>query len=162
MVQGGELKITTPSERELAMTRVFAAPSRAVFEAWTRPELLKRWLLGPPGWTMAVCNVDLKVGGAYRFVWRRDADGTEMGMGGTYREIVPGERIASTEKFDQAWYPGEAVVTIAFVEEGGRTTATTTVRYASREARDIALNSDMRHGVAASYDRLEAVLEKTP
>jgi len=106
MKSTGTLQINTPSEREIAMTRVFDAPRNLVFEAFTKPELIKRWLLGPDGWSMPVCEVDLKVGGKYRYVWRRDSDGTEMGMGGVYREIATPERIVATEKFDQAWYPG--------------------------------------------------------
>src|SRR5690242_19263272 len=96
------LKLTTSGDREIVMTRSFDAPRTLVFDAWTRPELLKRWLLGPPGWSMIVCDVDLKVGGAYRYVWRHDDKGTEMGMGGVYREIVAPERIVSTEKFDES------------------------------------------------------------
>ena len=93
------LQVTTPSEREIAMTRVFDAPRRLVFDAWTRPELLKRWLGVRGGWSFAVCEVDLRVGGAYRFVWR-GPNGKEMGMGGVYREIVPPERLVATELFD--------------------------------------------------------------
>src|ERR1700682_5970327 len=102
------LKVTTPSDREIAVTRVFDAPRKLVFEALITPALLKRWLLGPPGWTMTVCELDPKVGGAYRYVWRKD-DGTEMRVGGVIREIVPPDRLVATEKFDQSWYPGEAV-----------------------------------------------------
>src|SRR5690606_13837593 len=108
MKQPGTLKITAQGEREIVMTRVFEAPRHLVFDAFTKPELLKRWLLGPDGWTMPVCEVDLRVGGAYRFVWR-GRDGTEMGVRGVYREVVPPERIVHTETFDQAWYPGEAL-----------------------------------------------------
>ncbi len=157
MTDAGTLKVTLPSDREIAMTRVFDAPRQLVFEALTKPELLKRWLLGPPGWTMVVCEMDLRVGGAYRFVWRRE-DGTEMGMGGVCREFVPPERMVSTEKFDQSWYPGEAVVSNVLVEEDGKTTLTLTVRYESQEARDIALKSPMEQGVAAGYDRLAEML----
>ncbi|HEY6387162.1 MAG TPA: SRPBCC family protein [Candidatus Acidoferrum sp.] len=130
-----------------------------VFDAFTKPELVKQWLLGPPGWSMPVCEIDLKVGGAYRYVWRRDADGSEMAMGGIFREIVPQERIVSTEVFDQAWYPGEALGTLVFSEVGGKTTVTQTVRYQSREARDGVLKSGMQSGVAASYDRLAQLVE---
>jgi len=154
----GTLQVTTPTDREIAMTRVFDAPRRLVFEALTKPELVRRWLLGPDGWSMPVCEIDLKVGGAYRYVWRRDKDGSEMGMGGVFREVVPSELLVATEKFDQAWYPGEALTTTVLVEEGGRTTLTTTVRYESREARDGVLKSGMESGVARSYDRLEEVL----
>jgi uncharacterized protein YndB with AHSA1/START domain len=108
---------------------------------------------------MPVCKIDLKVGGTYRFVWRRDSDGSEMGMGGVYREIVPPERIVSTEVFDQAWYPSEALGTVVFSEVGGKTTVTQTVLYQSREARDGVLKSDMESGVAASYDRLAQLVE---
>jgi uncharacterized protein YndB with AHSA1/START domain len=153
MSNSGTLTLTTPTDQEIVMTRVFNAPRKLVFEAMTKPELVKKWLLGPPGWTMPVCEIDLRVGGTYRYVWR-NADGSEMGMGGVYREIVRPERIVATEKFDEAWYPGEAVDTSVLVEQGGRTTLTTTVRYESREIRDAVLKSPMESGVAASYDRL--------
>jgi uncharacterized protein YndB with AHSA1/START domain len=106
---------------------------------------------------MAVCEVDLKVGGAYRWVWR-GPDGNEMGMGGVYREIVRPERLVATEKFDDAWYPGEALDTITLVEQDGKTTLTTTVLFESQEARDVALQSDMERGVAESYDVLDELL----
>ena len=150
----GSLKVTTVGDRELAMTRVFDAPRNLVFDAFTKPELVRRWLLGPDGWSMPVCEIDLKVGGAYRYVWRRDSDGTEMGMGGVYREIVPNQRLVTTEKFDQAWYPGEAVGTLVLTEQQGKTTVTQTVLYQSREARDGVIKSGMETGVARSYDRL--------
>jgi uncharacterized protein YndB with AHSA1/START domain len=152
------LEITTPTEREIAMTRVFDAPRHLVFDAWTKPELLKRWLLGPPGWSMVVCDIDLKVDGSYRYVWRHERDGKDMGMGGVYREIAPPERLVATERFDDPWYPGEAVGTMTFVEEGGRTTITQTLLYESREARDAVLKSGMERGVEASYDRLAEYL----
>jgi uncharacterized protein YndB with AHSA1/START domain len=128
-----------------------------VYEAWTRPELLKRWLGVFGGWTLDVCQIDLKVGGSYRYVWR-GPDGAEMGMRGVYREIVPAERIVCTEVFDQPWYAGEAVDTVVFVEQDGKTTATTTVCYASKAVRDAVLKSPMEHGVAAGYDKLDELL----
>ena len=139
------------------MTRVFDAPRRLVFEAYTTPELLERWLLGPPGWSLPVCEIDLRVGGALRFVWR-GPDGAEMGMGGVYREIVRPERLVHTELFDQDWTGGETLVTTVLDEAAGRTTLTSTVRYGSQEARDAALRTGMAHGVAASYDRLAGLL----
>ncbi len=153
------LKITTPSDREIVMTRDFDAPRDLVFEALTKPELVKRWLLGPDGWSMPVCEIDLKVGGTFRYVWRRDADGSKMGMSGVYREIVTPERIVSTEQFDQPWYPGEAVGTTVLVEKNGRTTLTNTVRYESKEIRDGVLKSGMEDGVSRSYDRLAEIVE---
>ena len=160
MTNTGSLQIATPTDREIVMTRVFDAPRRLVFDAHTKPELVKRWLLGPPGWSMPVCEIDLRVGGTYRYVWRND-QGTEMGMGGVYREIVPPERLVATEKFDQSWYPGEALDTTVLVEQDGRTTLTLTVLYESRAARDAVLESGMERGVEASYDRLAALLAST-
>ena len=157
MKNSGALKISTPTERELVMTRAFEAPRALVFEALTRPELLQRWLNGAPGWWLAVCEIDLRVGGSYRYVWR-GSEGEEMGMGGVYREIVVPERVVATEKFDDPWYPGEALVTMALTEEAGRTTLTQTVLYQSREALEGVLKSPMEGGVAYSYDRLEELL----
>ena len=154
----GALEITTPSDREIMMTREFDAPRRLVFDAFTKPELVQRWLLGPPGWSMPVCEIDLRVGGRYRYVWRRDRDGTKMGMGGVYREIVPQERLVCTELFDEAWYPGESLITTTLVERGGKTTLTSTILYVSQEARDGVLKSGMESGVAVSYDRLAELL----
>jgi uncharacterized protein YndB with AHSA1/START domain len=152
------LTITTPGDREIAMTRVFDAPRRLVFEALTKPEHLLRWFAGPPGWTLATCEVDLRVGGAYRYVWQKDS-GTVMGMGGRFLEIVPPERIVATEKFDQSWYPGEAVVTQSLTETGGKTTLTLTVRYESKEARDGVLASPAASGVEYTYNRLAEFLQ---
>ena len=156
-----ELELTTPTDLEVKMTRLFDAPRALVFDAFTKPELLKRWLLGPDGWSMPTCDVDLRVGGAYRYVWRNDTDGREFGVGGVYREIVRPERIVHIEKFDEAWYPGEAIVTTTFVEDNGSTTVTMTNRFESRAGRDEALNSGMESGVAASYDRLAEILDQT-
>ena len=161
MKSAATLQLTAPGEREIVMTRVLDAPRQLVFDAFTKPELLKQWLLGPPGWSMPVCEIDLRVGGKYRYVWRKDSDGTEMGMGGVYREIVVPERLVTTERFDEAWYPGEAVGTLVLVEQRGRTTVTQTMRYESREARDAVLKSGMEKGVAASYDRLAELLTAT-
>ncbi len=157
MKDSGNLKLTTRDDREIVMTRVFEAPRTVVFDALTKPELLKQWLLGPPGWSMPLCEIDLRVGGAYRYVWR-GLDGIEMGMRGVYREIAPPERLVASEKFDQSWYPGEAVGTNVLVEQGGRTTLTLTMRYESQGARDAVLKSAMEQGVAASYDRLAELL----
>jgi uncharacterized protein YndB with AHSA1/START domain len=112
------------------MTRVFDSPRTLVWEAINRPELLHQWLLGPPGWSMPVCQVGKKVGDSYRYVWR-GPDGTEMGMGGVVREMVPPERIVATENLDQPWYPGEAVGTIVLTEEHGQTTLMQTILYES-------------------------------
>ena len=160
MKDSGTLKLTTRGDREIVMTRVFDAPRSLVFEAFTKPDLVKQWLLGPEGWSMPVCEIDLRVGGKYRYVWRH-VKGPEMGMGGEFREIVPPERIVSTEKFDESWYPGEAVGTVVLTEQGGKTTLTQTVQYQSREAREAVMKSPMESGVAAGYDRLAELLAST-
>jgi uncharacterized protein YndB with AHSA1/START domain len=158
MNNNSALTIAPSGEREIIITRAFEATRDLVFDALTKPELVKRWLLGPPGWSMPVCEIDLKVGGAYRYVWHHDEDGCDMGMGGTYREIVRPERIVNTELFDKAWYSGDCLVTTRLVEQGAGTTMTVTLRYDSRAIRDGVLKSDMEDGVAPSYDRLEEIV----
>jgi uncharacterized protein YndB with AHSA1/START domain len=155
MVSKNRLELSTPSDREIVLRRVFEAPRRMVFETFSRPELLKRWLLGPPGWEMIECEFGCKPGDAYRYVWRH-TDGRQFGIHGVCREFVPPERIVTTELMDG--YPSEALVTTVLVERDGQTTLTTTVRYESNAVRDIALKSGMERGVEASYDRLEGLL----
>ena len=156
-----QLKMTTQGDRELVMTREFDAPRKLVYDAHTKPELVRRWLLGPDGWSMPICEMDVRVGGKYRWVWRHNSNGSEMGMSGTYREVKAPERLVTTERFDEAWYAGEALNTLVLVEKGGRTTLTQTMRYESKEAREAVIKSGMEKGVAASYDRLEDVLGAT-
>jgi uncharacterized protein YndB with AHSA1/START domain len=154
------LKVEARGDREIVMTRSFDAPRKLVFDALTKPELLKRWFGAIEGWQLVECEVDLRVGGQYRYLWR-GPDGAQMGMRGVFREVVPPERIVNTEKFDEAWYPGEAVGTATLVEKGGKTTLTMVVRYESREARDGVLKSPMEQGAAAGYDMLDTFLEET-
>jgi uncharacterized protein YndB with AHSA1/START domain len=153
----GETKFTTPSDREIVMTRVVDAPRRLVFEAWANPEHVPHWLLGPEGWTMPVCEIDLRPGGAWHFVWRR-SDGTEMEMSGEYREITPPERLVSTESWGGDW--PETLNTLILSEENGKTTISQTVLYPSKEARDAALETGMKEGVSMSFDRLAEYLPK--
>jgi uncharacterized protein YndB with AHSA1/START domain len=153
----GALTVTTPTDREIVLTRAFDAPSRLVFDALTTPALLRRWF-GARGWHLVVCEVDLRVGGAWRFV-SRGPDGTDMGHGGVYREVLPPHRLVYTELFDDQSYPGESLVTHVLVEHDGRTTLTSTVLYASREGRDIVLAYPMERGVAEAYDRLAELLQ---
>lgn len=154
---GASLDVTTPGEREIRIRRVFAAPRGLVFDAYTKPHLVSRWLLGPPGWTMPVCEIDLRVGGAFRYVWL-GPDGTEMGVSGTFREIVAPARIVHTELFDEDWTGGETEVTTLFAEQGGRTTVTMSILYASSEARKGALATGMTEGMGQSYASLDALL----
>jgi uncharacterized protein YndB with AHSA1/START domain len=148
---------TTPSDREIVMTRVFDAPRRLVFEAWTSPKHLPHWMLGPEGWTMPVCEIDLRPGGAWHFVWRR-SDGTEMEMRGVYREIAPPERLVNTESWGGEW--PETINTLVLNEKDGKTTMSQTVLYPSKDARDAALKTGMKDGASVSFDRLAEYLRK--
>lgn len=153
-----KLTVATQGDREVVFTRAFAAPREMVFDCMTKPDLVKRWLLGPPGWTMPVCEIDLRVGGKFRYVWRNQ-DGRDMGMAGVYREIAAPERIVHNEVFDEDWTGGETTVTSTLTETGGRTTLTTSVIYANEEARKGALVSGMTDGMEMGYARLDALLE---
>ncbi|HZQ92226.1 MAG TPA: SRPBCC family protein [Terriglobales bacterium] len=157
MSNTGNLKVEARGDHEVVFTRTFDAPAALVFDAHTKPELVKRWMLGPEGWTMPVCEIDLRVGGTYRYVWRHPKKG-EMGLGGTFREIARPHRIVHTEKFDQPWYPGEAVVTTLFEEQGGKTTMTMVMWLESKEGRDGVLKSGMETGMETSYQRLDAIV----
>ncbi len=148
------LQVSTPTDREIVMTRIFDAPRNLVFDAFTRPELLKRWF-GPRGWSLVVCEVDLRVGGGFRFVLRGPG-GQDLGMRGVYQEITSPERSVHTESFDD--YPGESVVTTTLVEQGDKTLLTATILYPSREVRDMVIQSGMQHGAAQSYDKLAELL----
>jgi uncharacterized protein YndB with AHSA1/START domain len=146
-------KVTTPSNEEIRMTRLFDAPRRLVFDAMTKPEHVKRWWgrLGE-GYSVPVCEIDLRPGGAWRFVNRHPKG--EAAFYGQYREITPPSRLVFTEIFEQ--FPDSvSVVTADFTEEGGKTRLTATVRYPSLEVRDMVLASGMTRGAGISYDRLE-------
>jgi len=148
--------VTTPSDREIAVTRSFDAPAQLIFDCHTRPEYVQRWLLGPPDWSMPVCEIDLRAGGRYRYVWRNDAGEGEFGVQGEYREISAPGRLVHTETMDGT--EGEALCTLTLVDQDGRTTLTTNMLFPSREIRDQALESGMTDGMSTSYDRLEDVL----
>jgi uncharacterized protein YndB with AHSA1/START domain len=151
----GSTTFTTPSDTELVMTRVVEAPRSLVWEVYTVPEHVQQWMLGPPGWTMPVCEIDLRPGGAFRYVWRRE-DGDEMEISGAYAEIAPPERIVSSESWGGDW--PETTNTLVLTEESGRTTITTTVSYPSKEARDAALATGMKDGVSTTFDSLAEYL----
>lgn len=157
MLNTGNLKVQLVGDREIVMTRVFDAPRTLVFDAMTKPELVKRWLTGGPGWTMVVCEIDLRVGGAYRWVWR-SPEGMDMGMGGIHREIARPERIVCTQLFDQDWTGGEVLGTLVLTERDGKTTLTNTMLYSSSAAREAVLKTPMEHGMAHGYDQLAALL----
>ena len=148
---------STPSDLEVVMTRVFEAPLRMVWDAFTNPKHVPHWMTGPEGWTMPVCEIDLRPGGSWHFVWRK-SDGSEMAMRGAYHDVVPLQRVVSTESWGDPW--PETVNTLAFSEAGGKTTVTTTIRYPSKAARDAALGTGMKDGADQSYNRLEGYLRR--
>jgi uncharacterized protein YndB with AHSA1/START domain len=149
--------LTMVSDEEIAISRAFDAPRELVFEAHTTPEHVAQWLLGPAGWTMPSCEIDLRPGGSWRFAWQH-ADGRKLEMTGVYREIVPPERIVNTERWGPDW--PETVNTMLFTEADGRTTVTLIVRYPSKDARDAALATGMMDGVERSYELLDVLLAK--
>jgi len=154
-----ELKVTLPSDLEIRLVREFDAPAALVFEASTKPEYVKQWW-GPHGTTMLVCEIDLRVGGAWRYVLRNE-DGREAAFKGVYREISPPERMSYTWIFDVPPFDQfEAIETVVLEERDGRTIATTTVRHQSKEARDGHVQSGMERGAAETLDRLEDLLRR--
>jgi len=161
MKHTASLKMSPRGDHEVVVTRVFEAPLRRVFDAFTKPELLMRWLLSPTGWALKECDVDLQLGGTYRRVWR-SPENREMSVRGVYREIIPLKRIVYTERFLVGWYPGEALITLTFAEHGGRTTVTLVMHYESKSARDVVLASPLESGIAESFDRLDEVLSRKP
>jgi uncharacterized protein YndB with AHSA1/START domain len=152
------LTLCTPTDTEITITRVFNAPRDLVFECYTKPELVKRWLGGPEGWSFAVCEIDLRVGGKYRYEWH-GPNAAKMGMAGVYHEILTPEKIINTQLFDEDWTGGEAIGTLVLSEQNHQTTVTTSVLYVSKQARDMALQSGMEHGLNIGYDKLEELLK---
>lgn len=147
----------TPTDNQVTITRVVKAPRALVYQAYTVPKHLQQWLLGPEGWTMPICEFDARTGGTWRYVWRK-SDGTEMAMTGTVKEIVPNERIVSTESWGPQW--PETLNSVEFTERDGYTTIISTITYPSMEARDAALKTGMKSGAEQSYARLDTLLAK--
>jgi len=149
------LKITTPTDREVMVTREFDSPAAVIFDAFTKPEILKKWY-GQEGWEMVVCDVDLRVGGKWRFVSRLPG-GKEIGQLGVYQEIVPGKRLVNTENWED-WDAGECLVTTDLEEREGKTLLTTTTLFPTTEVRDFILKSGFEGSVSVFYDRLAGML----
>ena len=157
--------VTLPSDHEVRVTRSFRAPRALVYKAYTEPSLVQRWLLGPPGWSMPVCEMDVRVGGRYRWRWRSDKDGKEFGFSGTYREVDPPSKLVHNEAYDPGTvsddFPtNDAVVTVTFTEDAGVTTMTSLIDFGSKEACDAALATGMTDGMEQSYQLLERLLER--
>jgi uncharacterized protein YndB with AHSA1/START domain len=148
----GVTTYATPGDREVVVRRVVDAPRRLVFAAWTDPRHIPQWLLGPEGWTMPVCEIDPRAGGKWRYVWRK-SDGAEMEMSGIVREVVPPERLVTTERWGPEW--PETVNTLVLTESAGKTTLTLTISYPSKSARDAAIETGMKGGMDESFARLD-------
>lgn len=155
-VNSDSFLVSTPSDSEIRMTRLFNAPRQLVFEAMSKPEHVKQWWgrLGE-GYSVPVCEIDLRVGGRWRFVNRHPKG--EAAFHGEYREIQPPHRIVFTEIFED--FPDSvSVVTSELTDEGGKTRMTVTVDYGSKEIRDMVMSTGMARGAGISYDRLEDLL----
>jgi len=160
-------QVTLPSEREVQVTRSFRAPRALVYRAYTEPELVRQWMLGPPGWSMPVCEMDVRVGGRYRWRWRSDENGREFGFSGTFRELQPPAKIVHTEAYDPGTmgdgHPSDdAIVTVTFRDEEDRTTVTTLIDFGSKDARDAAVATGMTDGMELSYQLLDRLLDAHP
>ena len=151
----GVTTFTTPSDRELVAIRVVEAPRAVVWDMWTNPKHVPHWMLGPDGWTMPVCEIDLRPGGGWHYVWRQP-HGDVMEMRGEYREVAAPERLVTTEAWGGDW--AETINTLVLTEQNGKTTMTCTVLYPSKDARERALGTGMTEGWSQSYDRLDAYL----
>lgn len=152
------LDITLPTDREIRITRSFDAPRTLVWDCHTKPDLVRRWLLGPPGWEMPVCEIDLRVGGRYRYAWEDRGRGMVMGMSGTFTDVNTPALLRSVEKFDDDWTGGETNVSQRFDEQDAGTLLTLTVLYASKQARDGAAATGMTDGMEQGYARLDEIL----
>lgn len=156
-------QVTQPSDREVKVVRSFKAPRALVYRAFTEPALVRRWMLGPPGWSMPVCDMDVRAGGRYRWMWRSDENGSEFGFSGAFREVQPPSRLVHTERYEPGTvgggYPGQdAIVMTTFTEEGGVTTMETTIDFGSKEARDAAIATGMTGGMEQSYQLLDRLI----
>lgn len=149
-------EFTTPSDTEVVATRVFDAPRQLVWDAFTKPEHIRQWMLGPDGWTMPICEMDLRPGGRWRWGWAKEDGSEPFEMSGEYREVDPPNRLVNTERWGEEW--AEALTTTEFFDEGGRTRVVCTASYPSKEARDAAMQTGMTDGWGQSYDRLAKLL----
>ncbi|MGD8599856.1 MAG: SRPBCC family protein [Gemmatimonadota bacterium] len=159
-----EARVSLPSDTEVEVTRAFNAPRDLVWKAYTTPDLVQRWLLGPPGWTMPVCEMDVRVGGDFRWVWKAEEDGQQFGFHGRFLEVLAPSRIVHSEIYDAGdvggsmGEGGESTVVVTLDEEDGVTTLTTLIDYGSKEARDAVVSTGMTEGMEMSYKQLDELL----
>ena len=158
-----QAEVSLPSDSEVQVVRSFAAPRALVWRAYTEPELVQRWMLGPPGWSMPVCEMDLRVGGRYRWRWRSNEDQSEFGFSGVFRQVEPGTKLVHTETYDAGTHAvgesgAESLITVTFTEKDGITTMTSLMDFGSKEARDAAVATGMTDGMEQSYQLLDQLL----
>ena len=155
-------QVTMPSDREVQVTRSFNAPRALVYRTYTEPKLVQRWLLGPPGWTMPVCEMDVRVGGKYRWRWRSNDGKQEFGFHGEYKEVSAPSKLVNSEFYDAGNVGGDmgkgALITVEFIENKGVTTMVSTMDFGTKEARDAAVATGMTDGMEQSYQLLDKVL----
>ena len=152
-----------PSDTEVLVKRSFDAPVELVWRAYMEPDLMRRWCSGYPGWSMPVCEMDMRVGGQYRWRWRNDENGQEFGFTGEVLEVVPHARLVHTQIFDPGDLGGSmggepSIITVTFQEANGITNMTTSIKYASKADRDAAFSTGMTDGMEYSYKQLDDVL----
>jgi len=158
--------VTLPSDREVRVVRTFNAPRQLVWDAHTKPELIKRWMLGPSGWSMPVCEMDVRPGGKYKWRWKNDEDGKQFGFHGTFNEVNAPAKLTHDEYYDPGDIGGAmpandpALVTLVLSESGGVTTLVCTMRFASKEARDGAVSTGMTDGMEMGYARLDDMFKQ--
>lgn len=159
------IEVTLPSDREVRVVRSFNAPRKLVWDAHTKPELVQKWMLGPPGWTMPVCEMDVRVGGSYRWRWRSEGDGKEFGFFGTFTEVNKPVKIVHQEHYDPGDIGGAmssdpAIISSDYLESNGVTTLTVTMRFSSKETRDAAVSTGMTGGMEIGYARLDDMFKQ--
>ncbi|MGH7627210.1 MAG: SRPBCC family protein [Gemmatimonadaceae bacterium] len=159
-----KVQVSLPSDTEVRVTRDFKAPRTLVWQAHTDPKLFQRWIGGYPGWSMPVCEMDVRPGGTYRWRWRLDEDGKEFGFHGEYREVDAPGKIVSAEYYDPGSFGGAmpantpAIIRTTFTEKNGITTLVVLMDYGSKETRDAAVSTGMTDGMETSYERLDTLL----
>ena len=156
-----------PSDTEVLVKRSFDAPANLVWRAYVEPDLMRRWCGSTPGWSMPVCEMDMRVGGRYRWRWRSDEDGMEFGFTGEVLEVVPHSKIVHTQVFDpgnmDVSMGGEpSIITVTFDETDGVTNVSTSIKFASKADRDAAIETGMTDGMEMNYKRLDEMLTIMP
>lgn len=164
IARANSAEVTLPADGQVEVTRSFNAPRTLVYEAYTKPDLMRRWLVGYPGWTMPVCEMDVRIGGTFRWRWQNEADESEFGFHGEFLAVETPSLLRHTQAFDPGTLggtmgDGEAIVTVTFTEDDkGVTTVSTLIDYGSNESRDAALSTGMTDGMEQSYQLLDELL----